>query len=488
MMDHMRQRPSESGKGGPDMMYLTKPRGRGYSLRMSTPDVLVGTLNPWTGKPFGREIKLGLNTTRHAEAIRLRDVRLGQIRQLEAEAIAAAGKKPIGRIIDLTPESAAEWREMRAEAQDAYELDYILTNELDKAERAGLEREARAFAKMVFEGAMPIEEALERYLNERSEGNPFGYDPLAKTTAQNLRSSVRHLLQSMGQEKPLLQDVTPAVVERFTSEYLPHKAKVSYSTISKHMTLLRGMWSWAITDKKLLRTKTGKLIANPWAQQERGTPRKRSRKSNPEEARTAFNADQISKLFAGFSGWGTRQGDLMRLALVTGCRVDELGSLLLADVVSGGEGFFVRHGKTENAKRFVPVVEDAQRLLGRRVEKAIELQTALPVEKHRLFPEWPLKPSTNKVNAVSQWFTRYRREVLGKETDGRLAMHSFRHTWRTTARRAGVPEDRINELGGWSQEQNTSWVYDHGLTHQQLTEAQASIWKELRSEGYLSAF
>ncbi|CUH77691.1 hypothetical protein SAMN04488093_1021 [Tropicibacter naphthalenivorans] len=53
---------------------------------MVTPPVLVGTQNSWTKKSFGNEIKLGLNTTSHAEAVRLRDVRIGQIRQLEADA------------------------------------------------------------------------------------------------------------------------------------------------------------------------------------------------------------------------------------------------------------------------------------------------------------------------------------------------------------------------------------------------------------------
>lgn len=116
MMDHKAGKSGLSGQGGPDMQYLMKPRGKGYTLRMSTPEILVGTGNPWTGKPFGREIKLGLNTRGHAEAVRLRDVRVGQVRQLEAEAQASAGQRHVGRIIDLTPENAAAWREIREEA------------------------------------------------------------------------------------------------------------------------------------------------------------------------------------------------------------------------------------------------------------------------------------------------------------------------------------------------------------------------------------
>lgn len=35
------------------MAYLVKSSGRGYSFRMVTPEVLIGTKNPWTKKPFG---------------------------------------------------------------------------------------------------------------------------------------------------------------------------------------------------------------------------------------------------------------------------------------------------------------------------------------------------------------------------------------------------------------------------------------------------
>ena len=100
------------------MQYLNKPRGTGFLFRMMTPEVLVGTKNPWTGNAFGREIKLGLNTQRHAEAIRLREIRLGQIRQLGADAMASVGRTGVGRIIDLSPESAAEWRQIREDAAD----------------------------------------------------------------------------------------------------------------------------------------------------------------------------------------------------------------------------------------------------------------------------------------------------------------------------------------------------------------------------------
>ncbi|MGC3940863.1 hypothetical protein ACOTTU_23935 [Roseobacter sp. EG26] len=113
------------------MRNLHKPRGKGYSLRMKTPDVLVGAINPWTGEPFRKTMNVGLKTRSYAEAVRIRDIRLGQLRQLEADALQAEGRKNIGKIIDLSRESAREWRELRAEEGDRYDL--ILTDQLEKA-------------------------------------------------------------------------------------------------------------------------------------------------------------------------------------------------------------------------------------------------------------------------------------------------------------------------------------------------------------------
>lgn len=263
MTDHIKPKRTSSGDGQPDMRHLIKPRGKGYSIRIATPNTLIGTINPWTSKVFGKEIKLGLNTRSYAEAIRMRDIRLGQIRQLEADAQASAGLKGVGKIIDLSPESAAEWRQLREEAGDADAIDHVLTDELSKAGRAGREDQAQAFARMVFKGAVPLDKALDMYLEERSEGNPFGYDPLAITTALNVRSSMKHLMAFLGGEAPTLHDVTPDKVFQFRTEYLPLTAKVKATTVAKHMTLLKGMWAWAIADKKLLKAKSGKPIQNP---------------------------------------------------------------------------------------------------------------------------------------------------------------------------------------------------------------------------------
>jgi integrase len=87
--------------------------------------------------------------------------------------------------------------------------------------------------------------------------------------------------------------------------------------------------------------------------------------------------------------------------------------------------------------------------------------------------------STGKSSALPAAFTRERRRLLGAATDGVLALHSTRHIWRTIARRAGVPEAAINDLGGWAGQRTSSSIYDHGLLKGQLREAQELIGKGL---------
>lgn len=71
-----------------DTTFLFQPRGQGtgWCFRMATPSALIGQPNPRTGRPYGREIREGLNTRELGKARKLRDLLLGKIRLEEATA------------------------------------------------------------------------------------------------------------------------------------------------------------------------------------------------------------------------------------------------------------------------------------------------------------------------------------------------------------------------------------------------------------------
>lgn len=87
-----------------------------------------------------------------------------------------------------------------------------------------------------------------------------------------------------------------------------------------------------------------------------------------EKDRTLYTAEQARKMLSALPG-GDRLGDVFRLALVTGCRADELASLWVEDVEPDGSGFTLPKGKTSNATRYVPLIAPARDLLLRCAEK-----------------------------------------------------------------------------------------------------------------------
>lgn len=423
----------DHNKVAEDMNYLVQPRGpgTGWVFRMITPTELIGKPTPLTGKPFGKEVKKGLGTRHPVEARKRRDIALGEIRK------AAAELSDEGR---FTLSSAEEWREMIAnDDSEEHGIELILSDKLEEAAKRGVpETKLRSFNRVALGKGYPITTALDRYIEERSPGNRRNFKPLALTTVGNLKTAVGHLRAFLEDHQNIacMEDVTPNAARVFRDDYLPDQKSprspqgMSHKTVSKNITLLSQFWAWAVE-----RRITMARYKNPWIFQ-KSVPRA-SRPDQP--TREDFTPPEFSKLLRAAPA-GTHKGDLIRLAIVTGCRADELATISLENTEEDGSGFYLTHGKTSNALRYVPVPAKARELLQRRA--------ALNDPSGRIFPEWPIRGASGKAAAVSQWFTRFRRQVLGPGTDHRLSLHSTRHTWRTVARRARVNEADINDLGG----------------------------------------
>lgn len=230
-----------------DMQYLIQPRGpgTGWAFRMLTPLELIGKINPWTGKPFGKEIRKGLDTRYLTEAKKRRDVALGTIRQLVMEQT-DEGK--------FTLAAAEEWREaIRDDKSDEQGVSHVLMDQLEAADARGFpEEKLKSFGRIAFGKGYPISKALEVYVEERGPHNRRGYKPLATTTVNNLRTAVRHLRDFLGDQNNVacLEDVTPALAKRFRDDYLPGLMStrsphgMSHKTVAKNITLLSSFWAW----------------------------------------------------------------------------------------------------------------------------------------------------------------------------------------------------------------------------------------------------
>lgn len=462
-----------------DMRYLVQPRGPGKSwvFRMVTPPDLVGLPNPWDGKPLGKEIKKGLATRHLPEARKRRDIVLGEVRRLHRQ---------LSNDDAWSLQSALAWREMTEDAQrrqDGEDIvegyDLVLNDRVEQAAAQGVpSATVKRFVRIASGRGYLLTLAHEQYVDARRPGNPSGYSPLKRTTVMNLDTAVKHLRSFLSDDAntACMEDVTAELARSFRDTYLPSLQNrrspegLSAKTVAKNVTLLKMMWVWAAESGRLQKKQT-----NPW-----DFPKGISRTSSQQKkVRDAYRPEETSKLLRATIS-GTREGDVVRLAIATGCRADEVATIRIEHIKGNGVGFYLAHGKSKNALRFIPVVGDARTLL--------EARVVANGSSGRVFPEWPIRPASGKAAAVSQWFTHFRRKVLGVETNKRLALHSARHTWRTVARRAGVREADINDLGGWAGQRTSSSVYDHGLLEDQLEAAQQMVWDELKRAGYLDGF
>ncbi len=242
---------------GSEMHYLKQPRGAGKSFvfRMATPKALVGSISPFTGKPFGSEITLGTGTRRLPEARKKRDSYLGKVRDLEAT---------MGTDASVSLERAEAWSEAIAKQEDEgsggpEDLDVrsVLEDEIEHARslprsKQPAKRTIERFTKVALRTGYRIDDAVTRYLEERKIGNRQGLKPLSMATVNDVRTAVGYIKKFCGGDGDIcLQDIDRKKAQRFQYEFLSEMVTprapngLAAKTVGKHITLLSGIWVWA---------------------------------------------------------------------------------------------------------------------------------------------------------------------------------------------------------------------------------------------------
>ena len=145
--------------------------------------------------------------------------------------------------------------------------------------------------------------------------------------------------------------------------------------------------------------------------------------------------------------------DLVRLALVTGARLDELCRLKTTDAEKRKDGLWIviREGKTRAAVRDVPIHDSAAHVLERKRE------TPDGFLFHGLSPGGPdKKRSWNVSKAFGRYCTK-----LGFR-DKALVFHSLRKTFTEALEAAEVPQTTTKLLIGHARSSLTYGVYSKG--------------------------
>ncbi|MEB8515587.1 tyrosine-type recombinase/integrase, partial [Acidithiobacillus ferriphilus] len=142
----------------------------------------------------------------------------------------------------------------------------------------------------------------------------------------------------------------------------------------------------------------------------------------------AYTDHELARLLSGQAD--VEMHDAMRVAALSGLRLNELYQLRVADCQGGR--FFVRKGKTAAARRFVPIHPDLTAIVARRLD-------GKPSDAFLMHEE--TRTDHGRSAPMSKRFTRYR-IALGvtdkarpQDRQDRVNFHSLRHWFITKARR-----------------------------------------------------
>lgn len=180
------------------------------------------------------------------------------------------------------------------------------------------------------------------------------------------------------------------------------------------------------------------------------------------QRRRAITKEELKRIFSSpvytqgkryRGGGGEAEVWVPILALATGARLEELCQLMVEDIVNDPEhGPLMRitdegeqqRVKTMGSRRHVPLHSG--------VIAAGFLDYVAEVQEQGydwLFPDLEPDHDGRRGGNFSKWFARYLRSPKGCNIqDQRVVFHSFRHTFKSLAREAGIPEEVHDALTG----------------------------------------
>ena len=274
--------------------------------------------------------------------------------------------------------------------------------------------------------ATPLELHLETWLSEGGQHGQF-----QERTKGDHRRAVKELGEWLSKEYlgATLEAVDRRNAGRFMSEHLLRSGRAN-KTITKAISSLSSYWTWL--------RKRGHLPDDqriPWADQ---APAKKAAQSVVDGPERAFTDAEVVTLLAGQPG--SILADFMRMAALTGMRREEIGRLTIGDC--GGGIFVVQRGKTEAARRRVPIHSTLSEIVARRSKG----KAATDFLFHDLTSR-----RAERTDAIGKHFQRYREGLGVMEGTGRRSLvnfHSLRRWFVTKAVNAGRPPHMVSLVVG----------------------------------------
>ena len=340
---------------------------------------------------------------------------------------------------------ALAWRRELAEArrnspEALNDLEPALLDRADDiGEARGLEA-AKAFHAIAMGTATPLTLHLEDWLKEKAYR--------ARQEAE-FRKEVKGLAEWLAGQGigEAVEAVTDKVATSFKLKRLAAES-VHPATANKRLSALSSYWRWLVSH--------GFAEGNPW----RGKFFPKPKRMAGEEER-AFTDEELTDLLNGPAErdlW-----DLMMIGALSGMRREEIYQLRKGDC--GGGVFKVRKGKTDAARRIVPVHPLLSALVAKRLEGKGE--DAFLFEKGR--SGW----GDARGDEGGKKFIAYRKSLgIEERLEGKrrslVNFHSFRRWFITKADQAGCRREDIERCVGHKPQGMSLGVYSAGLLEEQL--------------------
>ncbi|GBR57244.1 hypothetical protein AA18889_1071 [Acetobacter senegalensis DSM 18889] len=461
--------------------------GKTYSARLNIPKDRwqdVGRVYR-TKSGIKQEVIRSLQTRDAREAIRRRDKALAEMRAEVDHRLIQAGLKPLhgawcpewateDRIvsdalaarqeIQEQPDTSAEpdlpytdpdYGRTHQDLQRDAILD-LLSDRVDILRSHGADGEAYGskFLRILDEKETPIGPLLDRWETDRKgivSASSLALDKTAwrifaafvvehEPTPPTLKDPMA-FLKTKG-----IETLSPRLLGAFP-EWLMHTKGLSAKTTSSRISSLKSFWDFCIR-KHIISS------PNPWDGATTGLKKRALRQDQTKPQRREFSEQELVCILSADPdegrrwAWGSAIHDLMRLALLTGARENELCSLTIQRIINqdGAKGplwgisILDSEAKTVNSVRCVPLHPIVRPIIARRLSAAI----ATGEPDAPLFPECkPGGTGAKRCFYFSKSFTLFRRALLGQDSNDIVNFHSFRKNFGTFMRRAhiaGVPE------------------------------------------------
>ncbi|MFB9982820.1 DUF6538 domain-containing protein [Mesorhizobium kowhaii] len=218
-----------------------------------------------------------------------------------------------------------------------------------------------------------------------------------------------------------VEAVTRQTAGRFIDQHLT--VGRSRDKAAAYLGFLREYWKWL--------KQRGHVSDNPWVGQDLPAALRPSRDAEPDGDKRAYTDAELARLIYGPAS--ERLADLMCIAALSGMRIEEVCQLRLVDCEGGA--FNVRAGKTEAAKRHVPIHTGLAAIMARRTKGKLSSDFLIDG-----LPDVPASRESRS-DPASKEFTRYRRkQKVDERPNGKpksnVDFHSFRRWFIHKARAA----------------------------------------------------